>query len=121
MTCSSRPKRFGRELHVTYDALDALYRSGVTDVVKQAEKKRLLEALSQRLGIQRVFNNASLAGSRTYASGQGGFAQLKAACGTWEKVLGAAATLKSSDFDRPQQENFDGVLQKLAARQCPTH
>jgi predicted aminopeptidase len=114
-----RAKRFGLELHRTYDELDALYRSKVTETAKRAEKKRLLEELSQRLGIQRVFNNASLAGSKTYSSSNAGFTQLKAACGTWEKVLTAAATLKPSDFDKPQQEDFDAVLQKLAARQCP--
>jgi predicted aminopeptidase len=113
-----RSERFVRELHQTYEQLDAVYRSAVTDEAKRRQKETLLADLSARLGTRRVFNNATLAGFKTYGSGKEGFAHLKAACGTWEKVLAAVATLKPSDFAKPQQEAFDPVLDRLAHKQC---
>jgi predicted aminopeptidase len=114
----ARSERFGKELHATYDALDKVYKSGVTDEKKRAEKQRILEGLRDTLGMKRVLNNASLAGSKTYATGRGGFVRLKAACGSWGRFLGAVATLKASDFGKPQQENFEPVLEALAKGKC---
>lgn len=114
----ARSERFGKELHATYDALDKVYKSSVTDEAKRAEKQRILEGLRDTLGMKRVLNNASLAGSKTYATGQGGFQRLRAACGSWDKFLGAVATLKTGDFGKPQQENFEPVLDELAEREC---
>jgi predicted aminopeptidase len=60
-----RAVRFGKELHQTFDALDAVYRSQASAAAKLAEKDRILDGLQARLGMKRRLNTASLAGSRT--------------------------------------------------------
>ncbi len=105
-------------LHRAYVELDALYRSGRSDGEKRAEKQRLLAALQAELRLKRPLNNASLAGYQTYAAGDEGFARLFDACGGAAGMLRAVATLKPANFEQPQQEQFDGLLDALAARAC---
>jgi predicted aminopeptidase len=114
-----RGARTVKELHETWAKLDALYRSKVDDATKLAEKERIFAALQRSLGAKRPLNNAAIAGFRTYSSGKEGFERLKAACGTWDKFLAAVKTLKPRDFNAPQQENFEPVLDALSRRQCP--
>ncbi len=106
-------------LHRTYVALDSLYRSRATDAAKRAAKARILAAVQQDLGLARPLNNAALAGYETYDTGAPAFERLLAACGgSWPRFLGALRTLGESDFARPQQREFDEVIDRLARRGC---
>lgn len=116
----ARGQRAMVELRQAHDDLSALYASSVSDTEKLAKKQERLSALQKALGTRRVFNNADLAGLRTYDSGRGAFERLKAQCRSWSNFLDAVRKLKPEDFAKPQQSEFDGVLDSLAARECPT-
>lgn len=120
LEAEARGERFGAALRRAYEDLAALYAAPLPDEAKRARKAERLEALSRELGTKRRFNNADLAGMRTYESGREAFERLRRACGSWPRVLAAAKTLTEKDFDRPQQQDFDAVLERLAARACPS-
>jgi len=106
-------------LHRTYLELDALYRSDESAEAKLAEKKRILAAVGEELHLKRPLNNAQLAGYRAYNTGAAAFEQLFTACGEqWPQLLKATATLAESDFSRPQQEDFEEVIARLAREGC---
>jgi predicted aminopeptidase len=113
-----RSARFVKELHRAYEDLDAIYRSARTDDEKRALKEARLTALQQALGLRRRFNNADLAGSRTYDTGRPAFERLRRACGGLPKLLEAIRSLKETDFTSPQQQQFEDVVDTLAARAC---
>ncbi|MGV3624747.1 MAG: aminopeptidase [Archangium sp.] len=115
----ARGERFVKELRRAHEELDALYTSSRSDEEKLELKRLRLDELQRTLGTKRRYNNADLAGVRTYDSGTGGFERLLNACGSWPAFLSAVKTLKESDFERPQQESFDAVLDALTARACP--
>ncbi len=107
-------------LHRAYEELDALYRSAVPDDVKRAEKARLLGALRDELRFPRPINNATLVGFRTYGTGFDAFQRLRDACGgSWPRMLGAIRTLAPEDFQRPQREDFEPVIDALVRAGCP--
>ncbi len=114
----ARGERFFAELRRAHDELDALYRSSLPDDEKRAKKDARLTQLQQTLGLRRRYNNADLAGVRTYDSGRDAFARLHRACGDWSTMLGAIRSLKPADFPGPQASQFDGVIDALAARAC---
>ncbi len=113
-----RGARFVKALHEAYEDLDAIYRSARPDDEKRALKELRLTALQRSLGLRRRYNNADLAGYRTYDTGGPAFARLRTACGGLPKFLEAVRSLKESDFTSPQQQEFDGVVDALAARAC---
>ena len=113
-----RGARFVKELHQAYEELDAIYRSDRSDDEKRARKEERLTALQKSLGLRRRFNNADLAGSRTYDTGRPAFARLRRACGGLPKFLEAVKTLEETDFESPQQPQFDEVIDALAVRAC---
>ncbi len=115
----ARGARAMNQLRQAHDDLAALYASSVSDVEKLAAKKERLLALQKSLGSRRSFNNADLAGIRTYDSGRGAFERLKSQCRSWSNFLEAVKKLRPEDFSQPQQAEFDGVLDALAARECP--
>jgi predicted aminopeptidase len=99
--------------------LDALYRSGASDDEKRSRKAEILAAATAELGLRRPLNNASLAGYETYESGTQGFERLLAACGgSFPRFMGTLTTLREDDFARPQQRQFDDVLERLARDGC---
>jgi predicted aminopeptidase len=115
----ARWKGIVARLHQAYLALDELYRSPQSDEAKRAEKARQLAALQAELKLARPINNATLIGYKTYDTGGPAFERLLATCrGSWPHFLRAVATLRREDFDHPQQEDFGGVLERLAARGC---
>lgn len=116
----ARSQRFGRAAHAAYEDLDALYRSSASDDEKRAKKAARLEALSRELGTRRRFNNADLAGFRTYDTGRPAFERLMRACGGLPGVLAAVKTLTPKDFPEPQANDFTAVVDALAARGCPS-
>jgi predicted aminopeptidase len=106
-------------LHRAWVELDALYRSAAPEGEKRAEKAARLAALQAELGWPRPPNNATLAGYRTYDAGGPAFERLLAACqGSLPRLLAAVATLRPRDFGTPQREDFDDVLDRLAAAGC---
>jgi len=113
-----RGARFVKALHQAYEELDALYRSPRSDDEKRALKDAHLTALQRSLGLRRPYNNADLAGYRTYDTGGAAFARLRRACGGLPRLLEAVRRLKESDFASPQQQQFDEVIDALAAREC---
>lgn len=113
-----RGARFVKELHQAWEDLDAIYRSTRSDDEKRVLKEARLTALQQTLGLRRRFNNADLAGSRTYDTGGPAFQRLRRACGGLPKFLEAVRSLKETDFTSPQQQDFDQVIDALAARKC---
>jgi predicted aminopeptidase len=119
LEAEARADRFGEAMHRAWAELDALYRSDLPDDEKRARKAERLAALSAELGTKRRFNNADLSGLRTYATGRDAFERLRRACGSWPRVLDAVKTLTERDFERPQRQDFDDVLDALRARACP--
>ena len=115
---AARAAKFVRELHRAYEDLDAVYRSQRTDDEKRALKEARYTELQNTLGMRRRLNNADLAGSRTYDTGGPAFARLLRACGGLPRFLTAVRSLKEGDFTRPQQQQFDAVIDALAARAC---
>ena len=106
-------------IHAAYLELDALYRSDSSAQRKREEKARILEELRVELHAARPLNNASIADYKSYDSGGPAFERLLAACdGSWPRFLRALRALSPSDFQRPQQEAFDGVVDRLAQRGC---
>ncbi len=114
-----RGARFVEELHQAFEELDAIYRSRRSDDEKRALKEARLTTLQATLGLRRRYNNADLAGYRTYDTGRPAFARLRRACGGLPKFLEAVRTLKETDFASAQQPQFDEVVDALAARECP--
>ena len=107
-------------LHRAYLELDVLYRSGASDDEKRREKARLLAAVQEELRLPRPLSNAALAGFRTYDSGRPAFERLLAACGgSWPRFLRAIRSVGPTDFARPQQEDFDEVVDRLTGKGCP--
>lgn len=113
-----RGARFVTEMHLAYEELDAIYRSSRSDAQKRAMKEARLTQLQQTLGLRRRFNNADLSGSRTYDTGRPAFERLRRACGGVPKFLEAVRSLEESDFDSPQQPDFERVIDALGARAC---
>jgi predicted aminopeptidase len=108
-------------LHLAYQQLDELYRSSLGDEGKRAQKALLLAAVVAELKLVRPINNATLAGMRTYATGSAVFERLLGACGgKWPRVLAAVGALTAADFQSPQQEDLDPVIDRLAQRECAT-
>jgi predicted aminopeptidase len=106
-------------LHETYEELDAVYRSSRPAAEKRAEKARILDAARDELRLARPLNNAALAGYRTYETGVAAFERLLAACqGSWPQFMRAVAALSPSDFGRPQQDDLDAAIDRLAASRC---
>jgi len=106
-------------LHRAYIELDAVYRSGESDSHKLSEKARILGAATRELRLAAPLNNARLAGYKTYDTGVPSFERLLRACGgSWPRFFDALATLDESDFGRPQREDFDDVVDRLAEREA---
>lgn len=118
LAAGARGERYALELQTTSAALTALYASAAPDAQKLERKRELLEGMRRRLGLKRALNNADLAGSRAYATGSDAFERLRRACGGWRGMLEAVKTLKPGDFERPQQAELDGVVERLTARAC---
>lgn len=118
MQGDERGALFVKEMHLAYEELDAIYRSTRSDAEKRSMKEARLTQLQQTLGLRRRFNNADLTGSRTYDTGRPAFERLRRACGGLPKFLEAVRSLEEKDFNSPQQQDFDQVIDALAARAC---
>lgn len=110
----ARSERFLSELRKAHDDLAALYASTLPDEEKLQRKAARLAGLQRALHLKRPFNNADLAGVKTYDSGTAAFERLRRRCGSWPRFLEAVKTLEPEDFGRAQREHFDDVLDALA-------
>lgn len=113
-----RGERFMIELRRAHDDLEGIYRSNASDDEKRTQKSERLDLLQHTLGLRRRYNNADLAGIRSYDTGHDAFAALRRACGSWPAVFNAVRTLQSADFDTPHQTDFVPVVNRLLERQC---
>lgn len=118
LAAEERGATYVRELHQAYEDLDALYTSSRSDEEKRALKATRLGTLQERLGTRRRFNNADLAGFRTYDTGRPAFERLLRRCGGLPRLLDAVRALKAADFEAPQQPRFEAVLDRLGERAC---
>jgi predicted aminopeptidase len=106
-------------LHRAYLDLDAVYGSDESDAYKRAEKARLLSALREELHVEGTLNNATLMGYVTYDTGAPSFERLLGACGgSWPRFMKALAPLADGGFERPQQADFGGVVDRIARAGC---
>ncbi|MBL8952970.1 MAG: aminopeptidase [Myxococcaceae bacterium] len=103
-----------KRLHRAYEELDALYGSSVSDDEKRAKKAELLAELKSDLKTKRNFNNAALAGYRTYDTGGPAFERLLERCGNdLGELMKRVGTLEGSSFPEPQMEDFSPVIDGL--------
>ncbi|MBL8915139.1 MAG: aminopeptidase [Archangium sp.] len=114
-----RGARFVAALRIAHEDLTQLYASSLSDDEKLAKKTERYAALQRQLGTRRAYNNADLAGVRTYDSGRAAFERLRVRCHNWWRVIDAVRSLKATDFKEPQQAQFDDVIDSLADRACP--
>jgi len=106
-------------LHQAYVELEALYRSDADDPEKRAGKARILTAVRDELHLVRPLNNAALSGYKTYQAGIPAFERLLKACGhSWPRLMRTLHTLGEADFARPQQQEFDDVVDRLTRKGC---
>jgi len=110
-------------LHRAYVELEALYQSNASDQEKRQAKSHILAAAREELRLREPLNNAVLAGYKTYDTGSAAFERLLSACSSsWPKFIEAVKMLRESSFSRPQQEEFDEVIDRLdpACRSTPS-
>jgi predicted aminopeptidase len=115
----ARAAFFSGELVRAHDDLQAIYTSSAPDGRKLELKRARLAVLQTTLGTKRAWNNADLAGIRTYSGGTAAFQRLRLACEGLPRMLAALKTLGPHDFKRPQQLEFDAVIDRLRERACP--
>jgi predicted aminopeptidase len=113
----ARSEKLSVDLHEAYVELERIYLSGDSVEVKRTRKAAYLTALRARLQWKGRLNHATLMGQRTYSSGSKGFDALYAACqGDFRCFFDRLRKLKAEDFPKQQDEEFDAILESLAAR-----
>ena len=101
-------------LHRAYEELDAVYTSKVSDDEKRARKAQVLASLKADLKSRRDFNNATLAGYKTYDTGGPAFERLlQRSGGDLQAFLEAVRKLERESFPEPQMEDFSSVIDGL--------
>lgn len=114
---AARSKSWNAQLHAAALGLDALYQdNSKSDDEKRTRKREVLAALTKSLGARRPITNATLAQHLTYraGSGPGGFERVLSVCdGDWACFFAKLSKVRPGDFSKPQQEQFDEVLQRL--------
>ena len=102
-------------LSQAYSELGKIYSSDRTIESKRVEKAAYFEQLNRELHLSRTLNNAALIQFQTYDASDHGFgALLRRYEGDVREFLRALSALKSSDFKKAQDENFDALIEGLA-------
>lgn len=110
-----RVKRFA----ATYEELNKVYESAVSDAVKRKKKKQIIDRLVEELRLFRRPNNAWLVGFKTYNTGLDDFAALLKACGNdWKRYITVLRKLGKSSFPKPLAEDFKPVLAPIMKAGC---
>ena len=103
-----RSNKIRKRLLKGFQDLKQLYASSVSDSEKKVKKKEYLEALQKEVGFKRPITNATLVQFQTYDDSEHGFQELLAReKGDIRSFLQVLSKLKSSDFTKSQDENFD--------------
>ena len=102
-----------------YQELEVLYASELPVREKLLKKQKIMRELYVRLGFDDLPTNATLIGTRLYDVGQLEFAQLLKACGRdWNRFIFVTASVHGQHFEAPQQEQFAGLVSRMAERGC---
>jgi predicted aminopeptidase len=98
--------------------LTQLYASPLSDADKLAQKEALLQKLAAQVPFEAPPNNATLIGVQLYNEGQAEMEELRATCGTWQRFLGAVASLQTKHFGIEQSPQIGPALSALSRRGC---
>ena len=116
---AARAKSWNEGLHAAALELDGVYQdASKSDTEKRARKHELLSALEKLLAARRPITNATLAQHLTYRAGEGpgGFERVLAACkDEWPCFFAKLAKVQAADFEKPQQEKFEALLERITA------
>lgn len=106
-------------LHEAYKRVERLYASPLSREQKLAEKAKLLAQIRREIGFKRPINNATLAQSRAYNSGQAELDELLKACGgSYPRMLMAIKVLGEKAFTEQHQRDLGKVILPLAKGGC---
>ncbi len=113
---ASREERAVR-FHETYQQLDQLYRSSLSEADKLAKKQEITEALRRELDFGRPINNAVLSQSQTYNAGSPVLAELLACVGRdWPRFWAAVVQIDDDAFSQPQQPDIKPLVRPFMTR-----
>ena len=105
---NTRSDQIRKRMMKGYQDLKQIYDSSLSDSEKRDKKRVYLESLQKEVGFRRPITNATLVQFQTYDDSSHGFQELlvreKGDIVAFLKVL---SKLKSSDFARVHQEDFD--------------
>ncbi len=117
---SARRELRARRFHETYQRLDKLYSSSLSDTDKLTSKQQITEALRQELDFGRPINNAVLSQSRAYNAGAPVLEQLLSCVDRdWHRFWEAILAIDSDAFAEPQQADIVPLVRPFMTR-CPS-
>ena len=106
-----------RRFHETYQQLDKLYASSLSDADKLASKQQITEALRQELDFGRPINTAVLSQSRAYNAGSPVLGQLLSCVDRdWRRFWAAILEIDSDAFAEPQQPDIAPLVRPFMIR-----
>lgn len=98
--------------------LTALYMSTLPPEEKLRRKQAILDELASKVPFEAPPNNATLIGVQLYNEGQAEMEELFARCGTWQRFIAAAGSLRTHHFGVEQSPQIGPALKALTARGC---
>lgn len=111
----ARGEKIRKRMLKAVQDLKEVYASSAGDSEKREKKKAYLVSLQKEVGFKRPISNATLIQFQTYDDGEHGFEELYVKEGQdVRKFLSVLSGLKSSDFAKSHQEDFD--VMKLLKR-----
>jgi predicted aminopeptidase len=117
---SERRELRARRFHETYQRLEALYASPLSEADKLARKGQITEALRRELDFGRPINNAVLSQSRTYNAGSVALDQLLSCLDRdWSRFWSAVLRIDSDAFTAPQQPDLLPLVRPFMSRCGP--
>ena len=112
-------KQMVRILVATFEQLNQLYTSVLTDEQKLAEKERVLNELVKVVPFETRPNNATLIGFQLYQEGNLEFEALFEKCQQqWPLFIEAVDSLRPEHFAEPQTIDIGPTVTQLVQRDC---
>lgn len=109
----------GAMMRGAYEELAKLYASRLPRATKLAEKKRIIDALRQKLEVKRKLTNATFIQYRTYGSGKKEMGELWALCGeSLPRLLKALERVKTVASTAPPHTDPGELLRPVIAGGC---
>lgn len=107
-------------LHDTYESLEKVYESNLSDAEKLTRKQKILEEIKTKLRIQGTLNNATLVQYKTYSGNSETYQKIWNHCQKdWKRFWGLFNRLPLQKyFESDQQENLEPMLQKVLKEDC---